>query len=136
MSVIIQRTHYNEKELIEINMCQMYLQVLTLANITEGGGIQITTYAAKGKRDLSQISLWKWPRIPYPPAAAWAKWRGAIDTVFLSGGSRFIHKPLQEWIQIPHQQHPWPMYNESGSINTNNSRNNRGLYDLFPRLSR
>ena len=107
MEAIIARTSYCKKELQEINMCRLYLQVVTLADITEGNGNHITTYAAEGERDLSRISKWKWPNIPYPPSSAWAKWRGAINATFLSGNTRSLTRPLRKWINVPHQNWIW-----------------------------
>ena len=73
MPAIAARTQYSKNELCEINLCCLYLQVLTVADIVEGNGNQVTTYAAEGKREPTRISKWKWPTIPYPPLAAWAK---------------------------------------------------------------
>ena len=57
-----------------------------MADIVEGSGAQITTYAAEGKRDPTQVSKWNWPTLPYSPSAAWKKWRGTIEHSFLKNG--------------------------------------------------
>ena len=51
MDGIIACTHYSAKECTEINLCQIYLQVITVADIEEGSGTLLTIYAAEGKRD-------------------------------------------------------------------------------------
>ena len=114
MSEIINKTNYSTDELIQINNCRIYLQVLMLSDITEGSGSQITTHTAEGIRDLSRVSTWKWPTIPYPPAQSWAKWRGTIKTTFLQQYSRYIRRPLGKWLNKSHQQWIWflDQYNE------------------------
>ena len=107
MSEIIRNTSYSMDELKYINYCRLYLQVLTLSDITEGSGNQITTHAAEGIRDYSCISTWKWPQIPYPPAHAWAKWRGAIESTFLIRNSRHLQCPLGKRLDEPHQKWIW-----------------------------
>ena len=107
MRAIMDKTSYSMDKLKLINYCRIYLQVLTLTGITEGNGLQITTNAAEGIRDYSRISTWKWPNIPYPPARAWAQWRGAIKTTFLVQDSRYLQQPLGKWINEPHQDWRW-----------------------------
>ena len=107
MRAIMDKTSYSMDELKLINYCRIYLQVLTLTDITEGNGSRITTNAAEGIRDYSRISTWKWPNIPYPPARAWAQWRGAIKTTFLVQDSRYLQQPLGKWINEPHQDSRW-----------------------------
>ena len=85
----------------------MYLQVLTIADVVKGSGNQITTYAAEGKRNPTQPSQWKWPSVPYPPLAAWAKLCGAIKKTFLNAESRFLKTPLGKWMNKPHQKWTW-----------------------------
>ena len=109
MSEIIRKTSYSMEELKYINYCRLYLQVLTLSDITEGNGRQVTTHAAEGIRDYSRVSKWNWPNIPYPPAHAWAKWRGAIEATFLVQDSRQLRHPLGNWLDEPHQKWIWFM---------------------------
>ena len=59
MGGIMDKTSYSMDELKFINYCRMYLQVFTLADITEGNGSRITTNTAEGIRDYSCLSTWK-----------------------------------------------------------------------------
>ena len=107
MTVILSRTSYNPNKLLQINNCQLNLQIYTLVDITEGNRTQITTHALEGTRDLSQVSERKWSNLPYPPASSRAKWCSAIETSFLLRDFRFLRRPLRKWISTPHQNWIW-----------------------------
>ena len=135
MTAIIDRTDYNEKELVEINKFCMYLQVCTVADITDRNGTQITMDAAEGKRDLTRVSRWNWPQIPYPTASEWAKWRGAINHAFLAGNTRFLRCPLREWTSEPHQKWTW-FLDQYGEVLYEKNGNNYRAYTAFGRRLR
>ena len=107
MDSILEKTLYSPLELEEKNSCRMYLNVITTADITEGDGRQVTLEAIEGRRDEFRVSKYHWPNIPRPPETAWKKWRGALDLTILRPDSRFLQKPLKNWICTPHQKWQW-----------------------------
>ena len=51
MDSILEKTSYSPLEVEEINSCRMYLNVITVADITEGDGRQVTQEAIEGRQD-------------------------------------------------------------------------------------
>ena len=74
MDSIIEKTTFGPSELEDINYCQMYLNAITVADITEGDSCQITQEAIKGRKDEFRKSNYHWPYLPRPPKSAWKKW--------------------------------------------------------------
>ena len=107
MKEIIDSTDYSIAELCSINKCCMYLQVVTISDITEGTGSIVTEKAFMGERDNDRKSKWNWPTVPTPLPSEWNKWRGALDLTYLRPDSRFLRRPLEAWISQPHQEWTW-----------------------------
>jgi hypothetical protein len=55
---------YGDKQLLDLNVVWMYLQVTTLSDISDAGGTQITVEASKGAKLHDRFSTMKWPRQP------------------------------------------------------------------------
>ena len=64
MDEIINLNIYDINDFIQINMCRIYLQVLSLADISEGDGHRIMEHTMVGRRDETWISRWHWTNIP------------------------------------------------------------------------
>ena len=73
MEQIIDNTSYSEKEIYKINECGIYLQVFTIADVTNGDGSQVTGDAITKQRDVYHSSKWNWPERAKPPESAWKK---------------------------------------------------------------
>ena len=107
MEEIISKASYNEKELTAINRCRMHLNVITVSDITDGDGLQISAEMYMGNRDPDRVSNWRWPVAPAPPRRDWDIWRGALDSTILRTDTRFLRKPLGVWTDEPHQRWKW-----------------------------
>ena len=83
MREIIRKTNYSKSKLKATNKCRLHLQVITVSNITEGNGLQVTADAFMVERDADRLSKWQWPIIPSPPKQSWDLWRGALETTYL-----------------------------------------------------
>jgi len=112
-------------QLRQINACQMYLQVTTLAEITDHTGTQLLPQAIlmkgqetpTGLHDIS-TSLLDWPAIHLPALMCWKLWTCTICLIFTGDphGIR-LHTPLSPWhshYQV-HQFWQWQM-SPSGSL--------------------
>jgi hypothetical protein len=84
LMALTQQYSNNKQDLRKINNCRLYLQVHTLAEITDTDGIRILPEAFTGSHcgNPTQPELWKyskstlrWPIQPKPPATAWKKWQ-------------------------------------------------------------
>jgi hypothetical protein len=61
----------SKTELCKANVCGMHLQVITIADITEGNSEQITDNAWNGMRALPHTRKYKWAFQPRSPATFW-----------------------------------------------------------------
>jgi hypothetical protein len=84
-----------------LNSCRIFLQVLTLSNITSMDGRTILPNYIKGIPSQDRISALKWPTQLRPPASAWNLWRTVIAHFSTTG---ILSQVLGQWINIPHQR--------------------------------
>jgi len=97
-------------QLEQINACRMYLQITTLAEMTDHTGCYLLTHALLQPRQqvptglgtLSQSTL-IWPNISNPTKATWALWTKTLCTLFTgdAAGTK-LRRPLGQW--TPHYQ--------------------------------
>ena len=71
MDTIIKKTSFEPEVLKEINRCRMYINAITIADLTEGNGNQVTQEVIKGRKDKFRTSKYKWLYLPRPPESAW-----------------------------------------------------------------
>ena len=107
MDVFHQNTTFNKDEMVDINRCRIYLQILTILDITEGNREHITVSAMQGKKDSTRISTWNWPIQPRSPASSWKLWQNALQTSFLKTDSRRLKISLGAWINKLNQRWVW-----------------------------
>lgn len=69
---------------------EVYLNAITIADLTEGNGQQVTQEAIEGRKDEFRKSKYKWPYLPRPLKLAWNKWHGALDIAYLRPDTRFL----------------------------------------------
>ena len=101
---LFQRFNFNKKQLGILNRCRLYLQVLTLSDITSAAGNTILPTISQGKRPQHRRSSLTWPRQESPPPQDWHLWRVALNHV--SRNNKLQH-PLGSWLNRPHQQWEW-----------------------------
>ena len=84
-------------QLDAINRCRVYLQVLTVSEITTADGEFIAEKAWAGIRDTTVTSRYNWPRQQKPPLRDWRIWQSALTVCYLSLGKR-LSQPLGVWL--------------------------------------
>jgi hypothetical protein len=103
--------NFNAFQLQCINLCRLYLRVITLSDLTTARGDQLTSYAINGERHPYQTSTLDWPMIPQPPSTFWSHWK--IFLQHLCHSRRLLH-PLGSWICQPH--YPWTWFTDNTKI--------------------
>ncbi len=97
-------------KLERLNACRMYLQVTTLAEITDHTGFELLPQALTNQRQATPTGLTsisysklKWPRINCPSAACWRLWTATIRTIYTGSarGTR-LNQPLGPWYEAHH----------------------------------
>lgn len=83
-----------------VNKCCLYLQVLSLSDITNGNGTRLTDTALHSNRDNEQHHYYEWPNQPRPPEWAWTIWNDWLSQVFTPMNKELAH-PLGNWTISP-----------------------------------
>src|SRR5687768_6626116 len=104
--------------MMELNNCQLYLQVETLADITDPNGIQLDPNILHGHLSLfSSHSIKRWPEQARPQGTSWGCWKSRILKNFAlteTCGTSFQYAQpyqlklhFQTWHQLPNNCY-WP----------------------------
>jgi hypothetical protein len=96
--------HFSSVQLRQINHCRIFLQVLTLADITNASGYLLLSTALQGILDPSRPSQLKWPQYPSLTSTFWQQWKILLDHV---AQDNKLHQPLGQWQASPHQHWKW-----------------------------
>jgi hypothetical protein len=105
--------NFTPVEVSHINQCQLFLQVLTIADISTADGTQILQTAVDGVKDASRISRLQWPRQPRPPESAWYTWGTFLQHL---STNRRLQRPLGPWTCHPHQIWQWYTNKEASVV--------------------
>ena len=121
MPLMVQSGILTTRELVGFNRVRVDLQAITLADITEGDGIRLSSWA-KGIRKSDNISSkWRWPK-EVPGAVDKKAWEKGI-AILEDPGTQFLPQQyhLGPWIREPHRENwHWRF-----------DRQNRHLYGKF-----
>jgi len=101
---VISESGSSTAQLTTINAYRMYLQVTTLAEITDHTGTQLLPQAMseeitnlQQRQMISQLLL-TWPTIHWPATSCWKLWRTMLQKLFTgSTQSNCLTEPLGAW---------------------------------------
>ena len=111
MEVITQSAKFTPNEIRTLNHCRMYLQAITLSDITNAAGDALDPHMLSGNNDhiSSSISTWHHFNQQRPNDEAWDLWREANKLWSTADGK--LHQPLTTWLSPPsRQRRTWPVY--------------------------
>jgi hypothetical protein len=93
-------------ELIQINICQLFLQAISILDICDMDGIHITQQAYDGTFMQNRTNI-HWPNQHRPSKGGWLIWRRFRRS--LSDGNIYIFTPLGKWNDLTklHHDHEW-----------------------------
>ena len=104
-SFMMHLPHLPPKTLKRLNACCIFLQVITLADITDGSGTHILPSSLQGIRHNDMRSSYMWPHQIRPSPEAWRVWRKTLCTQFCTtSASNRLLRPLGIW------QHNGPLH--------------------------
>jgi hypothetical protein len=98
------RYNFDAHQLYCINLCRLYLQVITVSDRATGKGDMLLQSAQKGRHNDQCVSTLEWPMIPMPTSSNWTHWRLFLQHL---GRGRKLHQPLGQWLASPHYQWRW-----------------------------
>ena len=102
--------NFTIEKLRQINLCRLYLQVLSIADITAANGRTLLQEVIQGSRVQHHTSSLHWPSLQRP--SNWSAWRILLQHL-VQGNT--LKSPFGKWIDNPHQQWEW-FYNPTNDI--------------------
>ena len=84
-----------------LNRCRLYLQVITVSDITSADGSYILPEVKEGYRPRDRESTLHWLAQARPPNSDWKLWMQALTSLETRGR---LTKPLGDWTKASHQQ--------------------------------
>jgi hypothetical protein len=75
---LFHETRTRDDQLHRLNLCRLFLQVLTISDVTSGCGTKITKAAWNGDRDTTRTSCYQWPSQGPPRIQDWILWRTSL----------------------------------------------------------
>ena len=113
MDLVIQSQMFAPKEVRLLNYCRMYLQVVTLSDITNATGQDLDLTMLNGTCSrLSSQTKWHQFNQKRPSANAWKIWRRA--NLLWANAQGHLHEPLGKWLQeSKDQRRTWHAYTDS-----------------------
>lgn len=94
--------NFNTLQLRQLNACRMYLQVLTISDISTADGNHVLPNIFQGRRTSDRVSTLNWSITRR--LMSWVAWKLFLQHI--SSGTK-LEKSLGSWIRIPHQQWSW-----------------------------
>jgi hypothetical protein len=92
--------NFNPTQLETLNRCRIYLQVISLSDITSADGSIIVPAILQGLRLTDRKSTLLWPTQQHPKQSDWILWSTALDHL---QHNNLLTKPLTNWISPSHQ---------------------------------
>ena len=91
---------FSEAELQHINRCRLYMQAVTLADVTNGHGNKIEQDILNCKKDEDRPHYYGWPTQPRPYQRARQLWKRALKKAFPRVDGRLeLQYTLGRWIE-------------------------------------
>ena len=94
----LSQSRFTPRQIKNMNRCQLYLQIHTLSDISNGHG----NYFDKGYYDGHQYEIsqatYSWPDQGYPGPKEWQLWRKVIKKCFLNDNNSTYLDKLGKWI--------------------------------------
>ena len=90
--------HFPPKVLKQMNACRIFLQVLSLADISDGSGHEIPNSSLQGIWHNDRRSSYYWPKQLRPSAGAWRTWQSTLQALFcVTPKPSWLWQPLGPW---------------------------------------
>lgn len=97
---------YDKVTLKFLNTCRMFLEVVSISEISDGEGTHIMQWAWSEIYNPLFISPHHWPKSEHPTEPYWERWREAILLIG-SGSSLALHQTLGPWLENPKEGSWW-----------------------------
>ena len=110
MDLIIKSDKYDPAEITQLNHCRLYLQAITLSDITNAKGDRLDQNFLHGIIGHASSSTNTWHHFTQdkPPRSSWELWKGVNQ--LWSDENGYLHQPLTTWLKpTSRQRRKWPL---------------------------
>jgi hypothetical protein len=115
MEEIATHNEFSDNDLVHINRCRLYLQVTTLADITNGNGMLLLQGILKGSKMSHHQPYYSWPRQERPGVVSWRLWRKAIKKCFMRNVRLHLLPGLQLGLWTDGEDADWTWFYMRGT---------------------
>jgi hypothetical protein len=117
MDAILHSHKFTPQEIKQLNHCRLYLQAVTISDITTAKGDQLDPYFLRGNISHPSSSVTTWHHVTQqrPNQSSWELWR--LANRLWSRDDTRLHQPLTTWLNpVSQQRRQWPVYATSSGI--------------------
>jgi hypothetical protein len=109
MDHVLANEEFSKQDICRINYCRLYLQAVTVSDITNASGTWIFPGIQKGDtRQVTSTTTWHQTVQEKPDRASWKLWSKALSSFSTRG---MLHNQLYGWILPPNEQRrKWQTY--------------------------
>ena len=109
MDHVLESGQFTPNEIKQINYCHLFLQAITVSDITDPSGTHLFPGIEKGTESpWMSKNNWHCTNQAKPSTASWKQWQKALSLFSTNG---ILHGPLLEWtLPIPTQRRSWRAY--------------------------
>ena len=113
MDVILDSNLFSDTEIRRLNYCRLYLQAITLSDLTQASGRKLDPAMLQGNPDhSSSVSRWNHVNQARPVDAHWFLWRRANQLWSNTAGE--LKQPLLRWtVPVTAQRRRWRTYGDT-----------------------
>jgi hypothetical protein len=76
---------YSTTVMRTLNQCRLFLQVITISDISSADGLYILPTVKEGAKLNTRVSKLEWPNQENPSKADWIIWRSSLETLEVRG---------------------------------------------------
>ena len=121
MDMVVHSKLLTNREKLIVNRCRLFLQVLTLADISTGDGTKVAHSYYTGVGEDSRSSRYSWPEQGQPSRAEWKIWIKCVDMIWAPEPRQTFTRPLGAWTNTSH--HLWRWFHFDGCLYYRCSKN-------------
>jgi hypothetical protein len=104
MDTVLATNQFTDAEVRRINYCRIYLQLVTISDLTTTEGDRIDPAILSGNRPQRQSAYrLEWPRQERPSSREWTLWRSVVNKLWSDEAGK-LHTALGPWLMPIHEQ--------------------------------
>ena len=116
MKDLFRKYRSNKRLLKQLNRCRMAVQAITLADITDSSGKELTKNALMGLKPAHRRSKLEWPTLGSIKQKYWKEWKNCLQETFCEKGTNRLTTQLGKWRNTQAQEWDTFMYRSTRTL--------------------